>query len=746
MGFPANHYNNRTPVDFSDPQKFQSALQGTFFYFFFIFSYIFTYFYKVINLLLVLSLAINASSHNQNANAAAMSYSQNAAHSAASSVFQPGHSTAPQPQSSTFLNGANNTYSSYMDEPDYVQFLSKLENNLSQIHVLQQVPQLKSICRNAIGYSVKEMAGGMADKAMSIAVVATEALIKKDFALNSDETQLRRAAQSLMRNMTRGLAMIYTKEPLKGSMENYLRQAMNSYNSQQGNANSDFAKTTDDLINFITEQSLDIATNYVIKCACEKATGEIDKQIKEEFNTRKLCRQECRQFKCDPSQIHLTAQLPIALRQASGMMDENAFRIYDDLSMVTVGDSNADNNADDNFRRPPMPYNERASSAMQNDVVNRLQNIQLSSAVQRPRPSSVEAPLAFLNGADLNAPSNRPSYFAPSVEVRQQLQQGEDYQAKAEHIMREWMQMCNQPELMRDPQQALGMVVNMMRDAGILVKDERITDFFKYCANICFDVAYRCLQHTNVPHLQAYRNRCYTTLDCYVKLTCLMVKYSSNNQNHHTKLNLLQRVLQIVTTALLEDHDHRKTEFIGMPYMRIILLMFIELTGDDASLNEIYGEVITSFLNVFLIIHPKRAPGFVYHWMEIIGHRVVLDRLFNGRCDIQRTSNVYGQFLLLHFRFLSPFLRATPLPKHINDIFKGTLRIIYVILHDFPDILCDYYLTLCDSIPPSAIQLRNIILSATPRSVGSQPEFFKQSFEEVRFKKMLLRCLSEYYY
>jgi CCR4-NOT transcription complex subunit 1 len=37
-------------------------------------------------------------------------------------------------------------------------------------------------------------------------------------------------------------------------------------------------------------------------------------------------------------------------------------------------------------------------------------------------------------------------------------------------------------------------------------------------------------------------------------------------------------------------------------------------------------------------------------------------------------------------------------------------------LHDFPEFLCAFHFSLCDVIPPTCVQLRNVILSAYPRS------------------------------
>lgn len=52
-----------------------------------------------------------------------------------------------------------------------------------------------------------------------------------------------------------------------------------------------------------------------------------------------------------------------------------------------------------------------------------------------------------------------------------------------------------------------------------------------------------------------------------------------------------------------------------------------------------------------------------------------------------------------------------------RDLYRGALRLLLVLLHDFPEFLSEYYFTLCDVIPPRCIQFRNIILSAFPPAI-----------------------------
>lgn len=107
----------------------------------------------------------------------------------------------------------------------------------------------------------------------------------------------------------------------------------------------------------------------------------------------------------------------------------------------------------------------------------------------------------------------------------------------------------------------------------------------------------------------------------------------------------------------------------------------------------------------------------------------------------QASNPLLSSFLSLHaslcprlaMRFTSASLidlRVSDLPAlfpsyvHVLDLYallrfllQGTLRLLLVLLHDFPEFLCDYHYAFCDVIPPNCIQMRNLILSAFPRNM-----------------------------
>lgn len=66
---------------------------------------------------------------------------------------------------------------------------------------------------------------------------------------------------------------------------------------------------------------------------------------------------------------------------------------------------------------------------------------------------------------------------------------------------------------------------------------------------------------------------------------------------------------------------------------------------------------------------------------------------------------------------MQPQLQKAKLEKSIQFLCKGTLRVFIVVLHDFPEFLCDYHLSFCDVISSSCMQMRNVILSAFPSNM-----------------------------
>ncbi|MBN3309796.1 CNOT1 protein, partial [Amia calva] len=298
---------------------------------------------------------------------------------------------------------------------------------------------------------------------------------------------------------------------------------------------------------------------------------------------------------------------------------------------------------------------------------------------------------------------------------------------KAEYLLREWVNLYHSAAAGRDSTKAFSAFVGQMHQQGILKTDDLITRFFRLCTEMCVEISYRAQaeqQHNPAASAAIIRAKCYHNLDAFVRLIALLVKHSGEATNTVTKINLLNKVLGIVVGVLIQDHDVRQTEFQQLPYHRIFIMLLLELNAPEHVLETINFQTLTAFCNTFHILRPTKAPGFVYAWLELISHRIFIARMLahtpqqKARLLAQLCGwPMYAQLLIDLFKYLAPFLRNVELNKPMQILYKGTLRVLLVLLHDFPEFLCDYHYGFCDVIPPNCIQLRNLILSAFPRNM-----------------------------
>ena len=54
----------------------------------------------------------------------------------------------------------------------------------------------------------------------------------------------------------------------------------------------------------------------------------------------------------------------------------------------------------------------------------------------------------------------------------------------------------------------------------------------------------------------------------------------------------------------------------------------------------------------------------------------------------------------------------------MQSFYTAVMRILLVILKDYPQFLCDFHFSFVISLPEHAIQFKNMILAAFPRSIS----------------------------
>lgn len=111
----------------------------------------------------------------------------------------------------------------------YNDIISGNINN--QIHInatlplFQAQPNLKKFVRQAIEHAVLEWMAPVVDRSIKISLTTCEQIVKKDFALDPEESRMQIASHHMVRNLTAGMTMITCRDPLMISINTNLKSA-----------------------------------------------------------------------------------------------------------------------------------------------------------------------------------------------------------------------------------------------------------------------------------------------------------------------------------------------------------------------------------------------------------------------------------------------------------------------------------------------------------------------------------------
>lgn len=89
---------------------------------------------------------------------------------------------------------------------------------------------------------------------------------------------------------------------------------------------------------------------------------------------------------------------------------------------------------------------------------------------------------------------------------------------------------------------------------------------------------------------------------------------------------------------------------------------------------------------------------------------------------------------------LLPYIGEQQKPANVSfvskDIYKGVLRILLILHHDFPEFVAENHYRFCNVIPSHCAQLRNLVLSAYPSSFQKLPDPFREGLKVDRLDEI----------
>ncbi|KAJ4488321.1 Not1-domain-containing protein [Lentinula aciculospora] len=296
-------------------------------------------------------------------------------------------------------------------------------------------------------------------------------------------------------------------------------------------------------------------------------------------------------------------------------------------------------------------------------------------------------------------PESRPPSTNPGIENMR------------EKLLGWFQQWVNIYQRSHSPEKNFVPFITQLTKAGIVKEDDTSSLFFRVCAEASVNSYLKSVVAGEFDYA-------FQALDAMSRLIVYMIKYHgdpSGGNVDQAKVHYLSKILSIFVLVVANFHEEQSVGFQQKPFFRFFSSLINDLHSMEVQLGAVYFQLLFCISDTFISLQPTNFPGFAFSWMCLISHRLFMPKLLlsENREGWSAFHNLLGSL----FKFLAPFLKEADLQVGARDLYRGALRLLLVLLHDFPEFLSEYYFTLCDVIPPRCIQLRNIILSAFPPTI-----------------------------
>lgn len=286
-----------------------------------------------------------------------------------------------------------------------------------------------------------------------------------------------------------------------------------------------------------------------------------------------------------------------------------------------------------------------------------------------------------------------------------------------EYIFTEWIQLCQH---LSTTEKNYSAFIMQLHQGKVLSDMPTSCEFFRTCIEFCI-TEYEHATSTGA----SIQTNCYIPIDALAKLVVLLVKYQVEHDGKGQlldKADYLNSVLALVVFVFNHHHENRGEHFSQKVFFRFFSSMLYEYHTVDTQLRAYHERILMVFAECFLTIQPAFFPMFSFHWMTLVCHRYFMPKLLMLESD--KGCSTFAKILETLLIYIGTLLKELPIAPVIKLLYRGVLRILLVLHHDFPEFLAEWHFSICEVIPVHCTQLRNLILSAYPSSLSDLPDPF----------------------
>jgi CCR4-NOT transcription complex subunit 1 len=325
--------------------------------------------------------------------------------------------------------------------------------------------------------------------------------------------------------------------------------------------------------------------------------------------------------------------------------------------------------------------------------------------------------------ASLQTPSADASLTPPGTGHKDQL----------EYIFDEWVHLQH-PET---PRKTIAAFIYQLHQQNIMQSQETSIEFIR----TCIDASVAAYEHEHsLPYGAGNLDTATVKVDALGKLIVDLVIYQEEQDDAFKgdKARYLDQMLVVVVLVLCNHHNTRGDAFNQKVFFRLFSTVLFNLNDavKEEALAEQKSEIFLAVARALLILQPNHFQRFTFSWLTLVAHRTFIPAMLEGGQTDERWD-VYARLMETLLVFTGQLVKPTGETIMAQNFYRGVLRVLLVIHHDYPEFLVENHFRFCNSIPMHCTQLRNLIVSAYPSTILEMPDPFTAGLKVDRLENNL---------
>lgn len=184
-----------------------------------------------------------------------------------------------------------------------------------------------------------------------------------------------------------------------------------------------------------------------------------------------------------------------------------------------------------------------------------------------------------------------------------------------------------------------------------------------------------------------------------------------------------EKIITSFIMVLTKKHFCESSSRINQkPFFRVMYNLIQEIHNPEFKMKEKVSAFDIIIVQTIHILQPLKFPSFAFAWMQLISSPALMNSILKN--TKKEVCTQYTMLIIDLMMFVRDVFTLNPRNRcEMETFYKGILKILLILIINFPDYLCENSFIILEEISPQFIQFRNMILSAYPKDLKSPDPF-----------------------